>query len=81
MAVKESQRPPRSVRDNSPCAGCTERFLACSDRCPKDERGEFGYMAWKAEIQSVKNAQKAYNSFYKKRKWVQYGIHYVKEIE
>jgi hypothetical protein len=31
-----------------PCNGCTERFSACSDRCPKDARGEFGYKAWKA---------------------------------
>lgn len=30
-----------------PCNGCTERFIACSDRCPKDARNEFGYKAWK----------------------------------
>lgn len=35
------------MRDNNcPCNGCTERFTACSDHCPKDERGEFGYKAW-----------------------------------
>lgn len=30
-----------------PCNGCTERFLACSGKCPKDARGEYGYQAWK----------------------------------
>ena len=40
----------------SPCKGCTERFTACSDRCPKDARGEYGYKAWKADIE----AEKAY---------------------
>ena len=35
-----------------PCNGCTERFIACSDRCPKDARGEFGYKAWKARHQA-----------------------------
>ena len=35
-----------------PCNGCTERFLACSDRCPKDARSEFGYKAWKARHQA-----------------------------
>ena len=29
-----------------PCGNCPERFLACSDKCPKDARGEFGYKAW-----------------------------------
>lgn len=38
----------------SPCKGCTERFIACSDRCPKDERGEYGYKAWKADVAADK---------------------------
>ena len=42
------------VRGVSPCTGCTERFRACWDHCPKDERGEFGYKAWKAEADRVK---------------------------
>ena len=41
---------------NSPCMGCPERFTACSDRCPKDERGEYGYKAWKAELEAIKEA-------------------------
>lgn len=45
---------------SAPCKGCTERFAACSDRCPKDARGEYGYKAWKAECQVIKNAQKEY---------------------
>ena len=34
------------MREISPCKGCSERFTACSDCCPKDDRGEFGYKAW-----------------------------------
>ena len=33
--------------DNCPCKDCTERFTACSDRCPKGARGEYGHKAWK----------------------------------
>lgn len=43
------------MRDNNcPCNGCTERFAACSDRCPKDERGEYGYAAWSADDKAEK---------------------------
>jgi hypothetical protein len=38
----------------SPCCGCTEKFTACHDRCPKDERGEYGYKAWKSELEAKK---------------------------
>lgn len=48
-----------SLKD-CPCNGCTERFLACSDKCPKDARGEYGYKAWKAYIQKIKAAEKEY---------------------
>lgn len=44
-----------------PCNGCTERFLACSDNCPKDARGEYGYKAWKKNIRKQKAAEKEYN--------------------
>lgn len=44
----------------SPCKDCAERFLACSDKCPKDARGEYGYKAWKAELQKEKAAEKEY---------------------
>jgi hypothetical protein len=50
----------RNFRDPSPCHNCTERFIACSDHCPKDERGEFGYKAWKAEGERVKENRRAY---------------------
>ena len=46
------------MREPCPCHGCTERFTACSDHCPKDERGEVGYKAWKERYR----AQKAYTS-------------------
>ena len=56
----EHQRLPGVIRDKCPCEGCTERFIACSDRCPKDERGEYGYKAWKGKINIVKQARKEY---------------------
>ena len=45
---------------NSPCKNCTERFIACSDKCPKDLRGEYGYKAWYADYEKVKQAEKEY---------------------
>lgn len=49
---------PGPIRDKNPCYGCTERFIACFDRCPKDERGEYGRKAYKDEIERVnKNRQ------------------------
>ena len=38
--------------EHSPCKDCPERFIACSDHCPKDERGEYGYKAWKERYQA-----------------------------
>lgn len=58
--ISDNQRPPNIIRDPSPCMDCAERFYACSDRCPKDARGDFGYKAWKAKVQAVKDARKAY---------------------
>lgn len=49
-----------AIRDQSPCNGCTEKFLGCHDRCPKDERGEPGYKAFRAEIERVKAARTEY---------------------
>ena len=46
---------------NCPCKDCPERFYACSDKCPKDSRGEFGYKAWKAEYYKQKAAEREYN--------------------
>ena len=63
--MKEHQKMPGVIRDDSPCKGCTERFIACSDKCPKDLRGEYGYKAWTGKIQEVKANRTAY---YKQRK-------------
>ena len=46
--------------NDSPCNGCEERFLACSDRCPKDERADYGYKAWKADQAKLKAKRKEY---------------------
>lgn len=43
-----------------PCQGCEERFLACSARCPKDARGEYGYSAWLADYRKVQAAEAEY---------------------
>lgn len=59
MSIDE-KRLTGQIREVSPCTGCTERFIACHDRCPKDERGEFGYKAWKAEIKRVNKAREEY---------------------
>lgn len=58
--MKEEFRISLNVRDPSPCLGCTERFTACSGKCPKDERGEYGYNAWKAYIAQVKREKRNY---------------------
>jgi hypothetical protein len=59
MSIDE-KRLTGAVRGVPPCKGCTERFQACWDHCPKDERGEFGYKAWKAEINRVNKAREEY---------------------
>jgi hypothetical protein len=47
-------------RVTAPCKGCTERYTACSDHCPKDTRGEFGYKAWKQEVEEIVENHKTY---------------------
>ena len=49
-----------SFRDKSPCMDCTERFITCQDRYPKDARGEYGYAAWKQAAAKVDKNRKAY---------------------
>lgn len=56
----EHQRLPNVSRNLAPCKDCSERFIACSDKCPKDARGEYGYLAWKAEQNKIKQAEKEY---------------------
>lgn len=69
MQVKDSQRPPNPVRETPPCKGCSERYTACSDHCPKDERGEYGYLAWRAARQAVEDRRKAYNALNRRPAW------------
>ena len=71
MSIDE-KRITGAIRGVSPCTGCTERFPACWDHCPKDERGEFGYKAWKAEIKRVKKARDEYLRLNAK-KYIYYG--------
>jgi hypothetical protein len=58
--MNDSSRMPSAIRGCSPCKGCEDRFTACSDRCPKDRRGEYGYDAWKKEIARVKSEKQKY---------------------
>lgn len=58
-----------STREPSPCDGCTERFLACSGHCPKDERGDYGYLGWKAKIEEIKKNRKAYDDLNRRKVW------------
>ena len=56
-----------TTREIAPCKDCTERHTACHDKCPKDERGEFGYKSWKANLDKIneekwKYAQCRFNS-------------------
>lgn len=44
--------------ENAPCKNCPERFTACSDKCPKDARGEYGYNAWLADVRKEKAQMK-----------------------
>lgn len=71
MSIDE-KRLSGAIRGVSPCTGCEERFRACWDHCPKDERGGFGYKAWKAEIKRVKKARQEYIKLNAK-KYVSYG--------
>ena len=49
------------IRDKPPCYGCKEKFTACHGKCPKDNRGEYGYLAWKAELEKVNKARAEYD--------------------
>ena len=55
-------------RSISPCKDCTEKFTACHDRCPKDERGEFGYKACGIENKRINNERKEYLKRFNKYK-------------
>ena len=66
-------RPDPVTREKPPCMGCTERCVTesfnCHDRCPKDERGEFGYIAWKNHLDEVNKRRKEYSQ----KPFVQYN--------
>ena len=61
--MREDQRL-HLYRKISPCQNCAERFTACHDRCPKDERGEEGYKAWKAENERINEERKRYDKMH-----------------
>ncbi len=62
----------------APCRDCSERFLACSDQCPKDARGEYGYHAWKAECQKAKDAEKDFKKKQREDYLMSEGCKYAK---
>ena len=59
----------QDIRESAPCKCCSEKFTACHDRCPKDERGEFGYKAWKDILEDIKKKRRAYMDLKKRKKW------------
>lgn len=59
----ENSRPNGIIRDMPPCYKCQERFTACSDNCPIDARGGFGYKAWRKKVEEVKKAKKEHYQF------------------
>lgn len=67
--ANDASRIRCGIREKAPCKNCTERFIACSDHCPKDERGEFGYKAWKAQLEETKQKRKAYNDLNRRKQW------------
>ena len=44
-----------SIRDDTPCHGCPDRYPACSGHCEKPE-----YLAWRAELKRVKKNRRKY---------------------
>lgn len=50
----------KPIRNMPPCKDCSEKFSACHDKCPKDERGEFGYGTWKKELEQVNAERRKY---------------------
>lgn len=58
--ITDDMRLWHEVREVTPCKGCTERFTACWDHCPKDKRGEFGYKAWKLHLHEMKKKHNQY---------------------
>lgn len=58
--MESLKKPPATTREDSPCHHCTEKVMACHDRCPKDKRGEYGYKAWLADLEQIKAAQRQY---------------------
>lgn len=62
-------RPDPVTREMSPCNGCAERFPARHGRCPKDERGETGYQAWRNRLDELNKRRKEYEA----KPFVQYN--------
>ena len=50
------------ANNNCPCKDCPERFISCSDKCPKDLRGGYGYKAWIVDVRKQQAAVKEYKT-------------------
>lgn len=66
--MDDPKRIPGVIRGLSPCADCTERSSACWDNCHKDARGDYGYKAWKADVEAMKAKKKAYHDLNRRRR-------------
>lgn len=67
MTSKPGWNPNLFYREDCPCEGCTEKFIGCHGRCPKDARGEYGYNAWRARIEEIKKNRKAYDDLNRRK--------------
>ena len=48
------------MKKQCPCKGCPERFIACSNKCPVDARGEYGYNTWLQDVRKLQAAEREY---------------------
>lgn len=61
--ISDGQRMNCGIRKPAPCKDCTERdYPSCYSDCPKDKRGEYGYKAWTAEKDAIKEKKRKYTA-------------------
>ena len=60
--MKRETLPIEQTREISPCRGCSDRHIACHDKCEK-------YKAWKSQLEEVNKRSKEYEA----RPFVQYN--------
>lgn len=67
--MAKDDKLPGVIRGKPPCAGCTDRYITCHDHCPKDDRGDYGYLAWKNDIENLRKNRMAYEALNRRKSW------------